>query len=447
MTASSTDRKAAIRAVFLDRDGVICRDDYVSSVEKFQLLPGAAKAISILNTLGVPIIVVTNQPVVARGQCTEQDVEKIHDGMVGQLEKQGARIDAIYFCPHHPEQRSDIPDWAKKYRVGCLCRKPKPGMLLKAAEDWNIDLSKSWMVGDHERDMKAAAAAGCRSILVETGEVNKGSGFTPDIVCKDLLHAAETIKKIFSTQAVILVGGRGERLRPLTDTIPKPMLPIAGKPALEWQVGLLKKHGIAKIIMCGHYLLNKIEDYFGDGSRFGVEIEYVDDGPEPLGSGGALRNLKGKVIGDFVLLNGDVVTTLDITSLMLVHIKSGAAATMVVRETDHPHDSDIIQMGSDGKALKFFGKKDSGKVGNLGATGTFALGSEVLEAIVKVPCNLESDLIAGMISAGKNVRCYLSRDYFKDMGTPERYERVQKDFLNGIITAQAYAKAAIREGS
>src|SRR3989338_6527928 len=102
-------------------------------------------------------------------------------------------------------------------------------------------------------------------------------------------------------QAVILVGGRGERLRPLTDSIPKPMLPVDGKPVLWHQIMLLKKHGIHDIIICGHYLLSKIRDYFGSGKELGVSIEYVDE-PQPLGTGGAVKNAQRWIKGDFVLL-------------------------------------------------------------------------------------------------------------------------------------------------
>lgn len=434
------------RAIFLDRDGTICEDWYgnttcpasnVAMPDRLKLLPGAAEAIKKFNSLNLPVIIITNQPAIAKGWLTESKLEGLHKRLADDLAKEGARVDAIYYCPHHPEQRVDIPDRAKKYRIECNCRKPKPGMLLQAAREHGICLKASFFVGDHSRDMIAGRAAGCKTVFVKYGSRSGPEDARlarPDACADSLLEASRLIEKIVRAPAVILAGGRGERLRPLTDSLPKPMLPVAGKPVMEWQLELLGKHGIRKVFVCGHYLLDKIVSRFGDGSRYGLQIEYIDDGATPLGSGGALRNLKGKVCSDFVVLNGDVMTTLDVTALLLSHFSSGAAATVVVRETDHPHDSDIIQMAEDGKALRFFSKKDPHKEGNLGSAGVCILSPGLLDRI-EAPCNLEGDLIASLIGSGEDVRCFVSADYFKDMGTPERYERVQKDFHNLTRTA------------
>ena len=157
------------KAIFLDRDGTI--NKYVGFLRKeevFELLPGVAEAVKKINESGYLAIVVTNQPVIARGEVTFKGLETIHNKMETLLGKEGAYLDAIYFCPHHPH--SGYEGEVKELKIDCDCRKPKPGMLLKAAEDLNIDLSQSYMVGDGENDIKAGKAAGCKTVLVGEDE-------------------------------------------------------------------------------------------------------------------------------------------------------------------------------------------------------------------------------------------------------------------------------------
>ena len=148
--------------VFLDRDGVINADiGYLWRREDFVWIPGAPAAIRLFNERGRPVGVVTNQSGVARGYYTEQDVESLHRWMNAELNRQGARIDAFYFCPHHPD--GAIPEYTRV----CDCRKPQPGMLLQAMEDWRADPAKSVLIGDKESDVAAAAAAGIRGYLFD----------------------------------------------------------------------------------------------------------------------------------------------------------------------------------------------------------------------------------------------------------------------------------------
>ncbi len=152
-------------AVFLDRDGVLIRDtDYVRTLEEVELIPGAADAVRALNDAGFVVVVVTNQSGVARGLFDETLVQQVHE-LIGnriQLEAK-ARIDRFEYCPHHATHGIG------EYRLDCACRKPKPGMLLRAATALSIDLTKSWMVGDRRTDLEAGSAAGCKTILVRTG--------------------------------------------------------------------------------------------------------------------------------------------------------------------------------------------------------------------------------------------------------------------------------------
>ena len=157
------------KAVFLDRDGTINKYvGFLRNVDEFELMPGVAEAIRKINNSGYLAIVVTNQPVIARGEVTVPELQLIHNKMETLLGAEGAYLDAIYYCPHHPHKgyEGEIPE----LKIDCDCRKPKPGMLIRAAEDFNIDLSNSWMIGDGENDVKAGKAARCKTALIGEGE-------------------------------------------------------------------------------------------------------------------------------------------------------------------------------------------------------------------------------------------------------------------------------------
>ena len=162
--ARNLDRKQ--KCIFLDRDGTLnVYKGFLTDIEELELIPGTAEALKCINSSEYLAIVITNQPVIARGECSVQELEEIHNKMETLLGKEGAYIDALYYCPHHPDKgfEGERPE----YKIECGCRKPKPGMLLKAAEDYNIDLSQSIMIGDGKNDMEAGKAAGCQTILVD----------------------------------------------------------------------------------------------------------------------------------------------------------------------------------------------------------------------------------------------------------------------------------------
>lgn len=155
------------KAVFLDRDGTINRYvGFLRNIEDFELLPGVAQAIRTLNEQGWLTIVVTNQPVIARGEVTEAELDAIHCKMETLLGQQGAWLDAIYYCPHHPDK--GFAGERPELKIVCGCRKPRPGMLLAAAERYHIDLAQSWMVGDGKNDILAGKNAGCKTALLGT---------------------------------------------------------------------------------------------------------------------------------------------------------------------------------------------------------------------------------------------------------------------------------------
>lgn len=168
------------KAVFLDRDGTINKHiGFLRNIDDFQLINGVAEAIKKINESGYLAIIVTNQPVIARGEVTLKELENIHNKMETLLGEKGAYLDDIFFCPHHPDKgfEGERPE----YKIDCDCRKPKPGMLLKAAEKYNIDFLKSWMVGDSKSDMEAGLNAGCKVAFI--GENNSYESYHSLIEC------------------------------------------------------------------------------------------------------------------------------------------------------------------------------------------------------------------------------------------------------------------------
>lgn len=186
-------KKIKIRkAVFLDRDGtIISQVELLHKSSELKLIPGAAKAINIFNCLGYFVVIVSNQPVVARGIIEFEEAGRIFDILVKRLGRMGAKIDAVYFCPHHPDA------YVKKYKLFCKCRKPAPGMILDAATKYGINLKQSFFIGDSTQDVLAANKAKIKMILVKTGHGGKDSWQhkgSPDFTVKNILEASEIIK-------------------------------------------------------------------------------------------------------------------------------------------------------------------------------------------------------------------------------------------------------------
>lgn len=190
-------------AVFLDRDGTLIEEaHYLAAPEQVRLIPGAAAAVRRLNDAGVKVVVVTNQAGVARGFFPESRVAEIHAHLTAVLAAAGATIDAFYYCPHHPTAGTG------EFLTDCTCRKPSPGMLLAAARDLDIDLSRSWMVGDNSSDLGAGAAAGCRTVLVRTGY---GAGVAAGPLAADALRLAGIVDDLPAAIDLWATWAPGER--------------------------------------------------------------------------------------------------------------------------------------------------------------------------------------------------------------------------------------------
>ncbi len=188
------------KAVFLDRDGVLIEEKGypVYKKEDIIILPRVADALRKLKVKGYVLVIVTNQSAVARGLATEEDVQDINRFLNEELEN---LIDRFYYCPHHPEMHPDVPEYAKKYRIKCECRKPLPGMLLRAAKELELDLNQSYMIGDMITDIIAGSSAECKTIMIQSSNNDKvikshikiDLTAKPDYKCKDLYEAATKI--------------------------------------------------------------------------------------------------------------------------------------------------------------------------------------------------------------------------------------------------------------
>lgn len=238
-------------------------------------------------------------------------------------------------------------------------------------------------------------------------------------------------------QAVIMAGGKGTRLAALTkDEIPKPMVPVAGKPLLLWQVERLKENGITDIIMVIGHLGEKIQEYFGDGSDYGVQIRYFVE-TVPLGTAGSFYYLKAMLKDDtFIMMSGDLLFDIDFERMVRFHKDKNSAATLFVHPNGHPYDSDLLVLDSEDRAVRFDSKHNIRDYwyDNCVNAGIFVLDKKICDRVLEpVKRNLENDIIKGMIEDGEPVYGYRSPEYVKDVGTVERINQALSDIESGFI--------------
>lgn len=240
--------------------------------------------------------------------------------------------------------------------------------------------------------------------------------------------------------AVIMAGGKGSRLRSITnDEIPKPMVPVDGKPLLEYQVEALKEYGIKKIIMIVGHLGEKIMDHFKDGKDFGVDIDYIVE-KEPLGTAGAFYYLKDKTDAkDFLLIFGDVFFDIDFDRMEDFHFKNAALTTLLAHPNGHPYDSDLIQTDDNGKVIGFDSKNNVRDYwyDNMVNAGMYVINRELLELVGEpVKIDFEKDILANQVKNGANIYAYHSPEYVKDVGTVDRINATVEELKNGLIASK-----------
>lgn len=233
--------------------------------------------------------------------------------------------------------------------------------------------------------------------------------------------------------AVIMAGGKGTRVASVNDAIPKPMFSICGKPVLLHQIECLRRQGVTRIILITGHLGEQISSYFGDGSKFGVRIDYIWE-REPLGTAGGLFYLKGTVTDDFLLINGDLIFDVDIHRLMNFHKSHRAGVTLLAHPNDHPYDSSIIQTDCDGKVTGWLTKEEKREwYHNCVNAGIHVISPKLLEKIDSPrKIDLDREILKPHIPSGQ-IFVYCSPEYVKDMGTPERIAQVEYDLKTGLV--------------
>lgn len=241
-------------------------------------------------------------------------------------------------------------------------------------------------------------------------------------------------------QAVIQAGGKGTRLSAVThDEIPKPMVEIAGKPLLAWQIEELQQSGVTNYILIIGHLGNVIKDYFGDGSQWGIHIQYIQESEEqPLGTAGALAFLPPLLTGDsFIFAYADAFFSLDVNRMLVFHQVHGSQATLFVHPNSHPFDSDLVVLDKDDR-IEMFDSKHNDRSGydynNIVNAGFFIFNKSICDFVLKPrKLALEHDVIQEMVGQGLPVYGYLSTEYVKDAGTVERLRAVESDLAAGVI--------------
>lgn len=419
-------------AVFLDRDGVINEEVHLlHKIKDLKLIPGSASAIAALNKLKIPVFLVSNQTVLARGLITKKEFLNIHKSLINILKKSGAHFDGVIYCLH--SDKADI----KEYRKVCSLRKPSPGMIFEIEKRLNKTYSKIFVVGDQARDILMANKSKAIGILVKTGHAGKDFLYQadPDIIAKNLKQAVEIILKIIKhkdTSAVILAGGKGTRLKDLTKNTQKIMLEIGDKPILSWQIQNIAGSGITKINITLCHKPRSVTNYLKNKYQ-GLSINTFTENP-PKGTAGSLLNIKDNLSENFFVIYGDVLNNVNLSEVLKFHIKKNALGTLVVRKTDHPKDSDLIVFNHNLKVEKIFLKPHNKQEG-YGNTGVMIFNKRIFKSISKrTALDFLRDIIPICLSS-KLLFAYpvRSNEYVKDIGTPDRYKEARQDFEKGKI--------------
>jgi mannose-1-phosphate guanylyltransferase len=231
-------------------------------------------------------------------------------------------------------------------------------------------------------------------------------------------------------KAVILVGGEGTRLQPLTYYMPKPMVPVVNRPFLEHTIAYLKEYGIKDVILTLSYLPDVIQGYFADGRGSGVNLTYAME-ENPLGTAGAVKNTEQYLDGTFVVLNGDIFTALNLTDIFTFHRSKGAKVTIALTWVDDPSAFGVVETDSTGRVQRFIEKPSPDKVtSNWINAGVYIIEPEVLEHVpVNTHYMFEKGLFPLLLERGEPVYAYSLSGYWLDMGTPEKYLRLNHDLL------------------
>jgi D,D-heptose 1,7-bisphosphate phosphatase len=235
-------------------------------------------------------------------------------------------------------------------------------------------------------------------------------------------------------KTVIMAGGKGSRIAAVASDIPKPMIPLCGKPILEYQIEDLKKYQLTDIIIVVGYLGHIIKDYFGNGSNFGCNISYFTE-TEPLGTAGALYKITESLSDDFLLVNGDIIFDIDFSRFIEFHNSHDAMATLAAHPNSHPYDSALLITDNENRIINWLNKEDARQYyKNQVNAGLHILSKKILSAVQ--PASEKIDLDRDILKPGlklNKIYAYNTPEYIKDMGTPERYAQVSAEIENGMV--------------
>jgi len=236
-------------------------------------------------------------------------------------------------------------------------------------------------------------------------------------------------------KAILLAGGKGTRLRPLTLHTPKPIVPIFNRPFLHYQIDLLKQvPGLNEVILSLNYQPRRIEDVFGDGRSVGLPIRYLVE-PQPLGTGGAIKFTEPHLDGPVIVFNGDVLTEIDLNAVLALHRSRKAKATIVLTPVDNPTAYGLVETDADGNVQRFLEKPKPDEIttNNINA-GIYILEPDTFDRIPKdTPYSIERSYFPSLVERGEAFVAYVYEGYWIDIGTPEKYTQVHRDIMSGAF--------------
>ncbi|CAG7646659.1 sugar phosphate nucleotidyltransferase [Paenibacillus allorhizosphaerae] len=240
-------------------------------------------------------------------------------------------------------------------------------------------------------------------------------------------------------KAVIMAGGKGTRLRPLTCHVPKPMVPLTGRPCMEYIIDLLKTHGISDIAVTVQYLPDVIRDYFGDGSEFGVRLHYFEE-TAPLGTAGSVKNAESFLDETFIVISGDALTDFDLTDAVRFHRHNRSLSTLVLTQAEHPLEYGVVMTDPEGRIIRFLEKPSWGEVfSDTVNTGIYILEPDILRRMEPgIEYDFSTQLFPGLLAEQKPLFGYVASGYWSDIGNLQQYRQTQFDMLDGRV------KVAIR---
>ena len=233
-------------------------------------------------------------------------------------------------------------------------------------------------------------------------------------------------------QAVILVGGEGTRLRPLTSTMPKPVVPLVDRPFMAYMLEWLRRHGVDDVVLSLGFLADGVRNVLGDGSQYGMRLRYVEE-PRPLGTGGAVKYAESLLDERFLMLNGDVLTDLDLGAQIALHEERGARCTLALVPVEDPSAYGLVRLEDDGAVREFVEKPSPDQIDtNLISAGAYVVEREVLSLIPPdEPWSVERGVFPKLV--GEGLYGYAGSGYWLDIGTPERYLQATFDILEGRV--------------